>query len=806
MNRIVTAHTPLGEALRFRAMQGTEALSQLFEFDVELLSDSCALDLKALLGKSLSLEMEVANAGKRFLDGIVARCVLLGREGGTDRQYLYRATVRPWLWLLTRSQDCKIFQNQSVPQILQTVMGEYGFPIEQRLTGSYRQWGYCVQYQETDFAFVSRLMEHEGIYYFFKHEQGQHTLVLCDDIGTHEAFPGYDSVPFFASERVGSDPEECVDIYQVAEEIAPGTYVTDDYNFTKPRASLQNQRSNPASHDHANYEIYDWLGGYSDPGEADHYSRIRIEELQAERERDEGHASARGLAPGYRFSLRNCPRQEANREYLVVSVTYRLREAGYASNTDTAHYDFDFVTQPTSLPFRPRRLTPRPHTNGPQTAVVVGPGGEDVWTDQYGRVKVQFRWDRYGQMNENSSCWVRVASNWAGSGYGGMHVPRIGQEVVVDFIAGEPDRPIIVGCTYNADQMPPFMSPTQSGFISRSMKGTPGNANALRFEDEPGAEELWLHAERNQRTTVENEVLVDVGAGYTKNIGTSYTKTVAQDNVYEVGNLNKVESLTAFHRAKQTFTLHGNTGVEARSNQGPMQFFSLNNFDAQSQTGHMNFLSQSHFMAATNSGGFSIKSMVPSSPASPGDVDVHAAQNVHIQADAGHVAVKAGTSVGIAGDSTGVGITAGGGDPLDPGSGIVKITGTTALQVEVGSTTAHFNADGTVNITASNLIKLDAPKVKAKSGTLDWTQTPLKLELTGGKIEIMGFKASATGYVQNFNGGTNNYFITKTDTFLMKKDIGALKSDDAILKDDNNIFRKAAKVLDFKSSVLHLIF
>ncbi|WP_148715773.1 type VI secretion system Vgr family protein [Chitinolyticbacter meiyuanensis] len=530
MNRIVTAHTPLGEeALRFRAMNGSEALSQLFEFEVELLSDSHSLDLKALLGKSLTLELETQGEGARYLDGIVARCMLVGREDNTARQYRYRATVRPWLWLLTRTQDCKIFQNQTVPQILQTVLGEYGFALELRLTGSYRQWGYCVQYQETDFAFVSRLMEHEGIYYFFQHALGSHTLVLTDDIATHEPFPGYDSVPFFTADRAVTAQEECIDVYHVAEEIAPGSYVTDDYNFTTPRARLQNQRSNPAAHEHGEYEIYDWLGGYSEHGESDHYSRIRLEELQAERERDEGHATARGLAPGFRFTLRNCPRPEANREYLVVAVTYRLKEPGYASSNEQAYYEFDFVTQPTSLPFRPRRITPKPRTNGPQTAVVVGPAGEEIWTDQYGRIKVQFRWDRYGQMDENSSCWVRVSSSWAGSTFGGMYIPRVGQEVIVDFIAGEPDRPIVIGCTYNADQMPPFGLPdsaTQSGFVSRSLKGSPENANAIRFEDKPGEEELWFHAELDHRTTVERDKTHDIGNDRSETIGRHASQTV----------------------------------------------------------------------------------------------------------------------------------------------------------------------------------------------------------------------------------------------------------------------------------------
>jgi type VI secretion system secreted protein VgrG len=569
MTRIVKAHTPLGDdTLRFRAMQGTEALSQLFEFDVELLSDSHSIDLKALLGQPLTLEIETSGGSARYLDGIVSRCVLLGREVQSDRQYRYRATLRPWLWLLTQTQDCKIFQNQSVPDILQVVLGEYGFAVEQRLTGTYRQWGYCVQYQETDFDFVSRLMEHEGIYYFFRHQLGSHTLVLTDDIGLHEPFPGYASIPFVTADHVVIAQKECITSYRVSEEISPGSYVTDDYNFTKPRTRLQNQRSNPAAHPHGQSEVYDWLGGYNDQGESDHYSRIRLEELQATRERDEGHATARGLAPGFTFTLRNCPRAEANRDYLVISVTYRLKESGYASQDELAYYEFDFITHPTTLPFRPGRHTPRPRTNGPQTAVVVGPAGEEIWTDQYGRIKVQFRWDRYGQMDENSSCWVRVSSSWAGSTFGGIHIPRVGQEVVVDFITGEPDRPIVIGCTYNADQMPPFGLPanaTQSGFVSRSLKGSPANANAIRFEDQAGSEELWFHAERDHLMTVERNKLHDIGNDRTETIGRHATQTVKGNKSTSIlQNYNHaVEGESAHQVTRQALETYHDTWTHA---------------------------------------------------------------------------------------------------------------------------------------------------------------------------------------------------------------------------------------------------
>ncbi|BEP33240.1 type VI secretion system tip protein VgrG [Variovorax sp. V59] len=511
MARVVSARTPLGEdQLLFRSMAGTEGLSQLFEFEVELLSPSAALDLKSVLGKPLSLEIQTAVAGEpRFLNGQIVRFSMVGREGGTSRHTVYRASVRPWLWYLTRSSDNKIFQNKSVVEILEEVFGDYGFAFEKKLSGSYRQWEYCVQYNESDFAFVSRLMELEGIYYYFKHEKDQHTLVLADDIGAHEAMPGYDTIDYFAADREITEDMEVIREWQPSEEIRSGSYTVDDFNFTTPKGDLMNVRSQPRPHDNADYEIHEWLGDYPAAGDGEHYARVRLEETQALAQRSAGQATVRGMAPGYKFTMRNSPRSDDNQEYLAVAVSYALREGGYATGAAPGEYNFDFVVQPTSLAFRAPRQTPVPRTSGPQTATVVGPEGEEIWTDQYGRVKVQFHWDRYGQRNENSSRFVRVSQIWAGERFGGVFTPRIGQEVVVDFIGGRVDRPVIVGRVYNADQMPPFALPgeaTKSGIVTRSSKGgSPANANAFVFEDKMGAEQILLHAERNLDVEVEGD-------------------------------------------------------------------------------------------------------------------------------------------------------------------------------------------------------------------------------------------------------------------------------------------------------------
>ncbi|MGJ7575607.1 type VI secretion system Vgr family protein [Variovorax sp. RB2P76] len=516
MIRVVKAHTPLAEdQLLFRSMSGTEGLSQLFEFEVDLLSPSAAIDMKAVLGKPMSLEIRTAT-GTRFLNGEVVRFSMVGREGRTSRHTVYRATVRPWLWYLTRTSGYRIFQNKTVVEILDEVLAD-SFPCEKKLTGSYRQWEHCAQYNESDFAFVSRLMELEGIYYYFKHERNQHTLVLSDDLGAHEPMPGYEIIDYFASDRDVAEDVEVIDDWRVTGEVRSGRYTVDDFNFTTPGSDLVNVRSHPLPTDHADYEMYEWLGEFTNPGEGEHYARVRLEEAQALGERSEGHATVRGMAPGYKFTMRNSPRPDDNREYLVVSVAYALREGGYATgSTEPGEYSFDFVAQPTSLPFRAARVTSVPRTSGPQTAVVVGPEGEEIWTDQYGRVKLQFRWDRSGRRNENCSCFVRVSHVFAGDGFGAVFTPRIGQEVIVDFIGGHADRPIIVGRVYNPRRMPPFDLPgeeTKSGLVTRSTPGgSPATANSLVFEDKMGAEFIDLHAERDLHVSVEADETHDTGA------------------------------------------------------------------------------------------------------------------------------------------------------------------------------------------------------------------------------------------------------------------------------------------------------
>ncbi|WP_334034264.1 type VI secretion system tip protein VgrG [Burkholderia cepacia] len=565
MNRVFTLDSPHGDDLKFHTLDGSDELGRLFEFRIEALADSHSLSLKDMLGKPVTVRIEQQDLSTRYLNGIVARASLAGRRA--ERYYGYELIVRPWLWLATRRSDCRIFQNKTVPEIVQEVLSTYGFPIESHLAETYVPRDYCVQYNETDAAFVSRLMEFEGIYFWFRHAEDTHTLMLGDAMSSHTALPGYETIPYIARDRTAIADEERIDGWLPAQEVSVGRHHTTDYDYTKPRADLSSQKVDPRGHDHDSFASFEWPGGYRDDAPGAHYSRVRLEEQQAEHERANADTDVRGVAPGYLFTLERCPRADQNREYLIVRCQYRFQENAYASDqgAEAVVHQTMMLVQPSSLPYRSPRDTPRPRTNGPQTATVVGPPGEEIWTDQYGRVKLQFRWDRYGQSNQDSSCWVRVSSPWAGGGFGGVQIPRVGDEVVVDFLNGDPDEPIVTGRVYNGEKMPPWGLPgsaTQSGLLSRSSPGgTTEHANAFRFEDKKGAEQLWMHAERNFDAETELDHSLSVGNNHTHTVGNDETMQVKNNRQRSVGQnetVNIGQNRVAQIGANETHGVVGN--------------------------------------------------------------------------------------------------------------------------------------------------------------------------------------------------------------------------------------------------------
>ncbi len=509
--------TPLGpDTLLLRAISGAEGLSSLFSYGLDLLSEDHAVDFDAIVGQNVTVRIECPKGGTRYINGLVSRFSQRRREG---RLASYQATVVPALWMLTRTSDCRIFQEQTVPDIIKEVMKDHGITdLDDRLTASYREWEYCVQYGETDFNFVSRLMEQEGIYYFFEHQDGKHNLVLCDAPTAHKPFGSYAEVSYRPPRQASTDLEHIRD-WSMQKAVRPGAFVHDDFDFKDPMKELETTSTAPASHLGADFEIYDYPGEYVEFGDGQTYARVRMEELAAAHEVVGGDSDARGLCTGYKFTLADYPRQDQCREYLLTSVSLNARSDQYDSGDEAggAFFSCSFSAIPYSVQFRPARSTPKPVIQGVQTAIVVGPSGDEIYTDKHGRVKVQFHWDRRAQTDEQpieaSSCWIRVSQPWAGRKWGGIFIPRIGQEVIVDFVEGDPDRPIITGRVYNGKAKPPYDLPThktRSTIKSNSSKGG-GGYNEIRFEDKKGSEQIYVHAQMNEDERVENDSLEWIG-------------------------------------------------------------------------------------------------------------------------------------------------------------------------------------------------------------------------------------------------------------------------------------------------------
>jgi type VI secretion system secreted protein VgrG len=538
--RFLEIKTPLGEDLLFHRMRGREELARLSEFEIDLLSAKGELDFDKIVGKDVTVKLELPNDETRYFHGFVTRFVQSGTHG---RYYVYHAMVYPWLWFLTRTANCRIFQEKTVPDILKAVFESHAASdVKFELTANYRTWEYCVQYRETDFNFVSRLMEQEGIYYYFKHAEGRATMVLTDSYSGHDALKDYGQIPFIHAERSMRTDQERITDWQLTREIQPGAYVLTDFDFKKPSTDLKVSHKVKRNHERSTYEVFDFPGEYLETADGEHYVNARLEELQCDFEKAHGSTNARGLAVGRLFKLTGQPRQDQNCEYLVARTDLELEGGEYEamSGTGAGSFACRFTVIKSSEAFRPARITPKPIVQGPQTAIVVGPSGDEIYTDKYGRVKVQFQWDRYGKADENSSCWIRVSHHWAGKNWGMIAIPRMGHEVIVDFLEGDPDEPIITGRVYNAEQMPPYDLPankTQTGIKTRSsLKGSGANFNEIRFEDKKGSEQVYIHAEKNQDNMVENDASHTVGHDRTKSIGNDEKTSVGNDRTEKVGN------------------------------------------------------------------------------------------------------------------------------------------------------------------------------------------------------------------------------------------------------------------------------
>ncbi|MBX7169752.1 MAG: type VI secretion system tip protein VgrG [Pyrinomonadaceae bacterium] len=539
--RLLKIATPLGEDfLLLQRMTFTEGLSRLFEGELELWHDEgeagyepTFINPERILGKPVTIRIEQNDGVSRYFCGIINEF----EQGGRDNFYsVYQARIVPHIWMLTQNLQSRIFQNISVPDILRKLLNWFDCAFE--LQHNYEPRNYCVQYQETDFAFISRLMEEEGIYYYFKHSEKTHQLVIADTPQSHLFCPSksaieYHDESFVGDEGVGS----AVRKWRWHNKWRTGKVRLWDYNFQLPTNKLSAEQPSLFLNGNKELEVYEFPAGYArkldgiaagggEQGDKlqkifDDRQRtvqVRMEEIDVQNKIANGISDCSNLTVGFRFDLKNHPVSANNSCYVLTNITHEAVQTPAYQNDEVVEQaynnQFDCITYGAGqAPFRPQRITPKPLVRGSQTATVVGPAGEEIFTDKYGRVKVQFHWDREGKYNEGSSCWIRVGQLWAGKKWGSMFIPRVGMEVIVDFIEGDPDQPIITGTVYNPETMPPYNLPeekTKSGIKTDSTTGG-GGFNELRFEDKKGEEQFFIHAEKNMDVRVKNDSFEFIG-------------------------------------------------------------------------------------------------------------------------------------------------------------------------------------------------------------------------------------------------------------------------------------------------------
>ncbi len=511
---------------------GSEGVNTLFEFRVEALSEKGDINFDSKIGKNVSVLFKSASDEKRVFDGILTETQWLGARGDF---FAYRLVLRPWFWILSQRSDCFIFHEKTVTDIVGEVFHRHSFAVfDDRTIGEYKPIEYCVQYRETDMAFVCRLLEQYGINYFFAHTEGEHKLVLCDDNDHFDAAPGGSRAYVPLAIRNRKD-EELLTHWIPERRFTSGRLAYRDYNFKKPTARMDAEATGTASYEHAGQELYNYPGKYEERDDGDNLAKLHLEEEEGQDKRCLGSGNCVSLYPGTLMTLTEHP-FDYNKEYVVLaaqhSFTSQQYRSGDGSGGGEGDYDGQFEFGESSIPLRPGFVTRKPLMHGPQTAVVVGQDGEEIDCDKYGRILVRFFWDR----KKDQSMRCRISQNWASRQWGGMIIPRIGMEVVVEFLEGDPDRPLVTGCVYNGDNMPPYELPaykTRSTFKSHSHKSD--GYNEIRFEDEKGQEEVWFHAQRYHNGVVGSDETWSVGGNRHKTVGASQSETIGAHKDINVG-------------------------------------------------------------------------------------------------------------------------------------------------------------------------------------------------------------------------------------------------------------------------------
>lgn len=543
-SRLIRVHSSLErDALLVQRMYGREAVSEPFLLTADLLSPDARLELEQMIGQPMRLSLDTSR-GVRHFHGYVREFARIGTDGGLA---CYRAQIAPWFAFLDLATNCRVFQDRSVPEIVEEVFAGYAqiAAFRLRLEGDYPALSYCVQYNESDFGFVSRLLEDAGIHYYFVHGEDGHTLVLCDDSTRGPEIDGFPRVSF-VTDALGQS-EYGLDAWMPRRRVGPGSQARKSFDFKQPRSPLAvdcPQNLPRGALPRLETYLYEGAARYGNSRIGEALAGLRAEEAAWQTQLFEATGNHPGLQPGRQFLLHghfdHAEADEDERRFFILEVAYEVRNNfsdGFAEAEGAQHRARALCLR-RKLPFRPRRTTPQPRMPGPQTATVVGPRGEEIHADRYGRVKVQFHWDRAGTFDERSSCWVRVASPWAGAGMGGVSVPRLGQEVVVDFLDGDPCRPLIVGRVYNEDNMPPFGLEV-SGIRSHTVKGE--GYNELSMHDGAGRQLLNLHAQRDMATTVLNDQTASVGNDKNTEVANNHSLGVGADQSISVGGKRDVQ-------------------------------------------------------------------------------------------------------------------------------------------------------------------------------------------------------------------------------------------------------------------------
>ncbi|WP_182867490.1 type VI secretion system Vgr family protein [Rhodopirellula sp. JC639] len=538
-NRLLNLNTVLGDdVLLLTSMTGNEELGRLFHYQLELISDDPGIKPQDIVGTPIGWSVELADNSRRHWHGHVKSL----SRGDVDREGRrnYRVEVVPWLWFLTQTSDCKIFQDTKVPDIIDEVLGEYGFAdYKADFLLDHKEWEYCVQYRETDFNFLSRLMEQEGIFYYFKHSEGAHQMVITDHKDGYYTLP--ESNVDFPDDTGSRAIDDHLTSWERKFEFVPGKWAQRDYNFKTPSDDLGTDTGTVVDlPEIGNYEMYDYPGEYGDKSVGGGETRLRIEAEETRHDLVSATSLCKTFQAGGRFTVdQHRDSDEEGAEVVITAIQHSASEPmGYETGDDGGlAYRNSITCLPSSRVFRTPRSTAKPIISGVQTAIVTGPPGEEIYPDEFGRVKCQFHWDRYGEKDDKSSCWIRVSQVHAGSGFGGISIPRIDEEVVVSFLEGDPDRPLVTGRVYHAQNMPPFGLPDSkniSGIKSNSTKGG-GGYNEYVMDDTKGNELIREHGQFDKDSTIENDLREHVLNNRTRDVSVDEAVSIGSNQEINVG-------------------------------------------------------------------------------------------------------------------------------------------------------------------------------------------------------------------------------------------------------------------------------